>query len=130
VLADYYDQGGRVVLANGANCSSYAIGGRFVSGDYLALEVGNIYPTDDPLGTIHNPNTPLMDGSAGFVGYGHCDGAAVAGAVTVASYQVSGDPVVAYRWVQGRRRVDLNVFPPPDSGAEGLALVVNALKFQ
>jgi len=130
VLADYYDQGGRVVLANGANCSAYQIQGRFVTDGYLALEIGDYHPGDDTIGAIELPDTPLMDGSEGLFAMGHCDGQAAEGAVTVARYETSGDPVVAYRWVQGRRRVDLNIFPPPDTGAEGVALLVNALRFQ
>lgn len=60
-LADYFDNGGQVVVATFAN-ASVPLAGRFVSGDYLTF-LGNDQKTVcATLGTIGEPPSPLLRG--------------------------------------------------------------------
>ncbi|MBI4953304.1 MAG: hypothetical protein HY908_14830 [Myxococcales bacterium] len=124
-LADYQDDGGRVVVANGANCTSYALGGRFVTDGNLTIGIGAINPNLEMVGAPA-VSTPLLNGVGGYEAPRHCAGQTEPGAVAVAYYQTSGDPALAYRWVGSRRRVDLNLFPE----TAPTQLLVNALLFQ
>jgi hypothetical protein len=127
MLADFHDAGGRVVVANGANCDGFALAGRFVSDGYLRISLGNINPNGDDATVALEPSSPLLVGVPAFTPFAHCDGAPVAGATVVLGYASTGDPVAVRGLVGGRKRVDLNYMP---SGTLGIELIANALRYQ
>lgn len=138
VLADYYDGGGRVVLAPGAACLSVELAGRFVTDGYLVLGIGDVDQAfdADSLGNIAEPNSPLVAGVSSLSAQIaiQCQGSPVPGSTVVVSW-ASGQPLLVRGVVGGRNRVDFNMFPP-SSGAmpefwagDGARLLANALKF-
>jgi hypothetical protein len=135
-LADFFDAGGRVVVAVFAN-ASIPIQGRFVTDNYLLIEpLGQIQPTDS-LGTINEPNSPLLADVTTFTADSaySSTGGAINGGIVVAEWG-DGRPLIVRGVVDGRNRVDLNFFPPSDdsnSGSwigDGAELMRNALLFQ
>jgi hypothetical protein len=138
VLADYYDGGGRVVLAPGANCLNFELGGRFVSDGYMVLGIGGVDPAFpfDALGVVAEPNSPLIAGVGAMSSQKsvQCLGSPLAGATVVASW-AGGRPLIVRGVVGGRNRVDLNLFPPSDAAAagfwvgDGARILAIALKF-
>ncbi|MEO7328454.1 MAG: hypothetical protein ABI193_07750 [Minicystis sp.] len=139
LLADYFDAGGQVVIAPGANCDSVQIEGRFVNEGYLVLAVGVVdqsFPADS-LGQIFEPNSPLVAGvstlSCPFSA--RCFVTPVPGATVVAQWG-AGLPLIARGVVKGRKRVDLNLFPPSnDLGmdfwiGDGANILKNALLYK
>jgi len=131
VLADFHDAGGRVVLAPGANCVAFGVGGRFVAEGYVMLGFGNPNPNTAPLGEIVEPNSPLMAGVEVLSTTTHCDGKPLWDAKVVAKFETSGDPVVVRGMVKGRSRVDINIYPLKSGYAgNGIELIRNALFYQ
>lgn len=129
VLADYFDGGGRVVVAPGASCSGFGIAGRFVTDNYLVMTMGFANPNPDPMVIIES-NSPLMVDVTELTVELHCDGDPVSGAKVVASLSTSGDPLVVRGMVNGRGRVDVNFFPSPGVWTgDGAALLRNALLY-
>ena len=138
-LADYFDAGGRVVLTTFGNCNNSQIQGRFVSDGYQVLGFGDpdfMFPVDS-LGSINEPGSPLVAGvdnlSASFAM--RCAGFPVNGGTTVATWS-SGLPLIVRGTIQGRNRVDVNLFPPSSNVfpelwvGDGTAILANALLFQ
>ena len=137
-LADYFDAGGRVVLAPGANCIGVGIEGRFLSDGYPVLAYGDVDMSmiPDSLGTVFEPGSPLVSGvndlSAEFPA--RCLVSPTGGSVTVAAWNV-GLPLVVRGVVQGRNRVDLNLFPVSNDAVislwvgDGAEILKNALLF-
>ncbi len=138
-LADYVDGGGGVVVAVFAD-ASVSIGGRFYSDDYYAIEPGGQNEGAElTLGTIYNPNSPLMTGVSSFDGgtssY-HSVGSVNAKAMRVADWS-DGEPLVVTRIVNGVPRVDLSLWPPSSDArsdlwvdsTDGATLMANALQF-
>jgi hypothetical protein len=131
VLADFHDGGGRVVLAPGANCLEFGVGGRFLAEGYVMLGFGNPNPNKDALGEIFEPSSPLMLGVQSLTSSTHCDGKPLGDAKVVANFATSGDPIVVRGTVKGRSRVDLNVYPTKNSyEGDVLKLLLNALFYQ
>jgi hypothetical protein len=134
VIADYYDAGGRVVLTTFAVTTNLAIQGRF--GDpamgYLLIDPQPQSQPTDKLGTIFEPQSPLMTGVNALDAPSayRSPGGAINGAIVVASWQ-SGVPLVVRGVVKNRNRVDLNFYPPPMFWTgNGIELVRNALLFE
>jgi hypothetical protein len=135
VLADYFDGGGRVVLALFAVSSGWAVQGRF--GDpamkYMLLSVSAFDSGAESLGEVAEPQSPLMNGVASLSAASviRNSGGEINGAVVVARWS-SGRPLVVRGVVNGRNRADLNVFPPPSYFGSGnhVELLRNALLFE
>ena len=137
-LADYFDAGGRVVLASFGNCTMSSIQGRFVNEGYHVLGFGDPdFFSFDTLGTISEPASPLVAGVDNlFSDWGmRCFGSPVNGGTTVASWS-SGLPLIVRGTINGRNRVDLNMFPPSSNAdsvlwsGDGAAILANALLFE
>jgi hypothetical protein len=140
VLADYFDAGGRVVVAQYATISGgTAIQGRF--GDpamgYMLLNPGMASTADnDQLGTVNEPQSILMRDVSSFA-YAlsvKSTGGVINGGVVVAQW-MKGLPLIIRGTVKGRNRVDLNFFPPQTQagnmvwGGDGAAMLRNAVLF-
>jgi hypothetical protein len=139
-LADFYDAGGVVVTATFATCGNGNLGitGRWQAQGYTLMTnwLSQSQPSGS-LGTINEPLSPIMAGvntlsmTSGY----RCPGTPAAGATVVAQWN-NGDPMVIRGVKNGRNRVDLNFFPPPNnvfsSGwvGDGAALLANALLYQ
>jgi hypothetical protein len=140
VLADYYDGGGRVVLAPFATTDLAPVAGRF--GDpaegYLLMTPGAQNSGPDSLGTVAEPDSPLMKGVSTLQAQ-----QAIRGTVTplpssvVVAQWASGTPLVVRGTVQNRNRVDLNLFPGSKGSLDsydgwtgnGTQLIRNALLY-
>jgi hypothetical protein len=130
-LADYWDGGGRVVVAVFAQ-SVQPIGGRFgdLSNGYMLITPASYSQTGVALATVSEPTSPLMANVTQFTTSYRNLGAAVIGATVVASYD-SGDPLIVRGVVKGRKRVDLNFLPPSNYWTgNGLRILRNALFYQ
>jgi len=135
-LATYYDEGGRVVVASLA-LGGYSFRGRFAnpSNGYVLLDTaegdGNCSGTT--LGTVAEPQSPLMNGvSSVTIGsiYGCALGGIVNGGTVVASY-TGGMPMVVRGTVEGRVRVDLNLWPSAGNlGGNAVTLIKNTLLYR
>jgi hypothetical protein len=136
-LADYFDGGGRVVVAAFAN-ATVPLGGRWASEGYALVEASGQAQAREsaPLGFVE-AGSPLLAGVSSLTAaaaFGSLGGP-INGGVVVATWG-SGAPLIV-RGVHGdRARVDLNLYPPSGdvradfwrgSGAE---LLRNALTFQ
>jgi len=151
-LADYYDAGGRVVTSSYAYCSNgtLEIEGRWMTGGYRLLEntQDQTSPTQNQgLGTVHEPNSPLMANVNTFTavtGF-RCPADPVLGATVVAEWTLDPDPqqvneppvpLIVRGQVAGRNRVDLNFYPPaaPVFGngwsGDGITIIRNALLYE
>jgi hypothetical protein len=138
VLADYFDAGGRVVLAPAASCLGVSIGGRFQSDGYALLSIGDIdVGAVDGLGAILEPASPLVTGLVTFDAQlaARCTSTPIGGASVVAQWG-NGTPLIVRGLVNGKKRVDLNVFPPSvEQGqilwtGDGTAILRNALLYK
>ena len=130
LLADFYDNGGRVVTANGVNCLQFNIEGRWLDDGYFVFDLGNANPNMDTM-VIDEPMSPLLAGVSTLGADLHCDHTPKMGSTVVASYMVSGDPAVVRGEFGGRKRVDLNFFPIGNLvTGDWLPLLINALKYQ
>lgn len=137
ILADYFDQGGRVVIASEAHTAKSGVGGRFAR-SYLLIAAGyflNMNP--DSLGPVNEPLSPLMDGveNLSVEGAFANTGTAMNGGTIVAGW-ASGLPLVVRGVIKERNRVDLNFYPvssdamPISWKGDGAMLLRNALLFQ
>ncbi len=138
LLADFFDQGGRVVQATFSACTNWGIQGRWHTQGYKLLDGGSNISYNDSLGTVLEPSSPLMFGvtqlsaSSAF----RCTGALVNGAVAVANWTTSNHPLVVRGVINGRPRADVNMFPPSSSYSSsywtghGAELLRNALLYK
>ena len=135
-LANYFDDGGRVVVAAFAN-ATYPIGGRFVTGNYLLIDPAGRAQAADSLGTINEPGSPLLVDVTTFAATSSYSGTGgpINGGIVVAEWG-NGRPLVVRGSVNGRNRVDLNFYPPSLDArddcwtGDGAELMRNALLFQ
>lgn len=141
VLADYYDAGGRVVVAQYATIAgSTSIQGRFGNPDngYMLLDPTGITSMgeNDSLGTVNEPQSPLMRDVSMFA-YAlstKSTGKIINNGIVVASWS-KGLPLIIRGTAKGRNRVDLNFYPPQTQGGntvwggDGVAMLRNALLF-
>jgi hypothetical protein len=132
VLADYYDGGGRVVVTNGSNChDQYRLRGRFeTDGYHLLADGGGVVPMVDAMGTVDEPNSPLMVGVAAVSTEVHCEADLAPGAIVVATLETSAAPLVLRGKVNGKNRVDVNVLPSSDHDQPAvITLLANAMLY-
>ncbi len=135
-LADYYDEGGRVVVASLA-LGGYSFRGRFANpaNGYVLLDTqeGDGECSGTTLGTVAEPASALMNDVTSVTIadlYGCALGGVVNGGSVVASY-TGGTPMVVRGTVEGRARVDLNLWPSEDNlGGDAVTLIKNALLYR
>jgi hypothetical protein len=142
-LAEYFDAGGRVVIALYAD-AGYPIGGAFASDNYLLLNPVNApqgpdsYTASDPSEDI-DPTNSVLTGVSSISGIGWRGTQALQnGGIAVARW-ASGAPLAVVGSVtdgrgHNRNIVDLNILPTDiATGAwtgDGIALLRNALLYQ
>ncbi len=118
-LADYWDGGGRVVLAPLAD-SNVPVQGRFgdPANGYILISPAGLLAWNDSLGTILEPASPLVDGVHTLTASQayRSAGSAINGGIVVAQWQ-TGEPLIVRGKVKGRNRVDINMQPPSSDGA-------------
>ncbi len=140
-LATYYDNGGHVVLATPSFITPFNIAGRFgtVANGYIMLNVGAGSATAaSSLGTVNEPASSLMAGVTTFAASfgGRSTNGVANGGIVVAAW-ADGTPLIV-RGVgpDGRKRVDLNMFPPPNPAfapgwtGNGFEMMRNALQYR
>jgi hypothetical protein len=141
VLADYYDAGGRVVVAcYSTTGAGTRIQGRF--GDpmmsYMITDPAGTLTMvgDDSLGKIIEPQSALLRDVTTFV-YNDgvkSQGGVINGGLVVAEWS-SGLPLIVRRTTGMRNRVDLNFYPPQTQAGmtawsgDGIAILRNAVLF-
>lgn len=135
-VADYFDGGGRVVIATFAN-ASVKITGRWESGLYqLVNPAGQQSPAEAAALKILEPASPLVAGVAKLTATAAymSTGAAINGGVVVAQWG-DGKPLIVRGVKNGRPYAALN-FYPPSSGAradfwagDGATIMKNALLY-
>ncbi len=141
-LADYIDAGGGVVTAVYAGTSQSVhmmIRGRFNSQNYWVITPGwtHMRYSSTLLGTIHNPDHPVMRRVSTFDGgyYSICYSSWVEpGGVSIADW-ADGFPLIAERKIYGVNRIDLGFYPPSssvyqyywDANTDGAIIMANAL---
>jgi len=136
-LANYWDGGGRVVVATFANTSTLAIGGRWVSDGYpLIATAAQTQPAETLPLQLVEPASPLLAGVVSLTATSafRSSGGVVNGGVIVAKWG-SGAPLIVRGTRNGRNRVDLNMFPPSSAASppfwvgSGAAILSNALLY-
>ncbi len=142
-LAEYFDLGGRVVIALFADADD-PIGGAFVTEGYLLLAPSNAVKATDSFNALIAaqaplPPTSILAGVSSISGTGlRADQALQNGGVAVASW-ASGAPLAVAGTVKDwegnpRRIVDLNILPTDiATGAwagDGVRLLQNALLYR
>ncbi|MEM1029122.1 MAG: hypothetical protein AAGN82_02175 [Myxococcota bacterium] len=134
-LAQYYDNGGRVVVTTAAQCGDFGFQGRFVTNGYRALE-GPGFDTfpDAMLATLYEPGSFLWSGINPLTDLSideQCRTTLTTGAVALADWNGPNGPVPAAARIEvgGRWRVDVNIFPP-GADAAGFEMLANALYFE
>jgi hypothetical protein len=142
-LAEYFNSGGRVVIALFAD-AGYPIGGAFVSDNYLLLS-----PTDAPAATDSFsasiatqalvPTSPILIGVTSISGTGWRGDQTLQNGGTAVANWASGAPLAVVGTVTDtkgnvRNIVDLNILPTDiATGAwtgDGIQLLRNALLYQ
>lgn len=141
-LATYFDGGGQVVVAVFAHggVSSGLLGGRFgnPANGYILLAPADKDIDAASLGTVHEPESPLMAGVSQLSATGayRSQGQVVNGGTVVARWSGTGRPLVVRGFVKGRNRVDLNMWPVSSAGSSngwtghGATLLKNALLYR
>jgi hypothetical protein len=130
-LADYVDGGGGVVMDLWSHCGIYALGGRFVSGDYCAISSAATYVSGTQnMGTVHVPGHSILTGVSSLsVKYYITSNSITSGAVRVADF-ANNCPMLATKSIKGIDRADFG-FPMNPSywspAVDGLNLIHNAL---
>ncbi len=136
--ADYYDQGGQVVVATFAN-ASVPIQGRFgtVGNGYMLIQPAGQDQPNDSLGQILEPNSPLVAGVSKLSAQAayRSSGGPINGGVVVAQW-ASGKPLIVRGVVKGRNRADVNMYPPSSKSradfwsGDGTRIMRNALLYR
>ncbi len=136
VLADYFDWGGRVVVAVFGN-ASIPITGRWASGNYQLINpAGQNQPTLT-LGTILEPASPLMVGVTSLSAQSayQSTGAPINGGIVVARWS-NGNPLIVRGVKNTRNYVTINMYPPSITGrsdfwtGSGAEIMRNALQYK
>jgi hypothetical protein len=142
-LADYFNTGGRVVIALFAD-AGYPIGGAFAADNYLLLNPVDAPEASDSFSASSAaqdlvPTSPILAGAMSISGSGWRGAQALQnGGVAVANW-ASGEPLAVVGTVVdamgvARNIVDLNILPTDISdGAwtgDGIPLLRNALLYQ
>jgi hypothetical protein len=137
-LADYFDGGGRVVVAAFANATA-KLGGRWDTGMYQLINpIGQSAANEAGNLQIVEPTSPLLTGVVqvrAMAAY-KSSGGNINGGVVVARWGSSQAPIIVRGTKNGRARVDLNLFPPSSMAradlwtGDGANLLRNALLFR
>ncbi len=142
-LAAYHDQGGGVAVVGLANCGGYSVQGAWgnhANGyallDYTSCVSNNQRVSNDSLGDLLEPQSPLLAGVASFSAYlGEKTTASIInGGVVVAKWK-SGPPLVVRGARRGRTLVELTFYAPSNEAmsgywsGDGAVLMRNALKY-
>ena len=114
ILADYVDNGGGVVTAL-FEISGNSLGGRWRNDNYRVFSVGqHTNSSNISLGTIEQPNHPIMKGVSSFKGRSTTfhlrNGTLLSDATRVASWS-NGEPLVGTRKINGVTRESLSFYP-------------------
>ena len=113
-LADYVDMGG------GVACAMFAVGqspilGRFATEEYWVIDPASSIGTTASIGTIHEPDHPIMNNVGSLDACGSCfrpsSNTLSFDATRVADWS-DGYPLVATKDMDGVHRVDLGLYPP------------------
>ena len=123
-VGDFYDGGGRVVGMVGAFCTMVSLTGSF--GDRFVFAPGPSLMMPDAPGPIVE-QAPLFEGVGPLGSWLGCAVVPAPATVVLASYQM-GAPLAAKRVVNGRTRVDINIFPDMMTPALG-QLIANAIRY-
>ena len=136
-LADYFDAGGRVVLATFAN-TQISVTGRWSSGNYhLINPVSQTGVNESAPLKILDASNPLVAGvatltsTAGF----RSSGALINGGVAVINWGTSGAPLVVRGVKNGKAYAELNFYPPSAAvradfwNGDGATIMKNALQY-
>ncbi len=135
-LADYFDAGGRVVIATFANASA-PVAGRWASGNYhLIATGGQVQPAEAGALKILEPNNPLAAGVAKLTATAayRSSGALINGGVAVAQWG-SGAPLIIRGVKNGVAYAALNFYPPSSTvrvdfwAGDGGTIMKNALQY-
>ena len=87
-------------------------------------------PMVDAMGTVDEPNSPLMVGVAAVSTEVHCEADLAPGAIVVATLETSAAPLVLRGKVNGKNRVDVNVLPSSDHDQPAvITLLANAMLY-
>jgi hypothetical protein len=137
-LADYFDAGGRVVLAVFAN-TQIAVTGRWSSGNYhLINPTAQTGASESAPVKILDASSPLVAGvttltsTAGF----KSAGGLINGGVAVANWGSSGAPLIVRGVKNGRGLAELNFYPPSVASrsdfwaGDGATIMKNALLYK
>lgn len=131
VLADFADAGGGVVLTEFTFQGVWALGGRIMTAGYSPFTIdpsSGGYAFVSALGTIFDPLSPLLTGTAGVTTHYQADVGLDTGASLVADW-TSGRHAIAYNSLGTNSVVALNLFPGLSTGAPAEQLVANAIEF-
>ncbi|MBN2313211.1 MAG: hypothetical protein JXM79_04735 [Sedimentisphaerales bacterium] len=140
VMADYVDAGGGVVCTMFEIASGYTMmKGRWDSEQYYAIPRSEIESgSRATLGTVHDPEHPIMQGvsvfDGGFSSYRPSSLDVMPDAVRIADWS-DGRPLVVTKMMGDVRRVDLGFYPVSsdinnyswDATTDGALLIANAL---
>jgi len=136
-LADYVDGGGHVVLCAFANVNlggGFSIEGRFATGGYLPIPIGGYnYGTLQNIGTVQQPNHPIMQGvtTANGGGQSYHITAQPASNATVICNQTNGYPLVALQTNVTGGVVGFNWYPGEiDPNTDADVLLANCMEWR
>ena len=143
LLADFVDNGGRLMVAGAANSSDgpWQIAGRFNTQNYWLIKpASEEYPNPGPysMGTIYYPEHPIMSNvNSVIAGDKLKSGAIVNPGTTRLADFTDGTPLAVIKEQDGNRRVDISfvVFTNRvsqygiDTTSDGELLVINALEW-
>ena len=142
-LAAYHDQGGGVAVVGLANCGGYSVQGAWrnpANGyallDYASCVANNQRATNESLGDLLEPQSPLLAGVNSFSAYlgDKTTASIINGGVVVAKW-MSGPPLVVRGTRSRRSLVELTFFAPSNDAmwgywsGDGAVLMRNALKY-
>ena len=139
VLADYVDEGGAVVLATFATDSTVP-GGRFQNGEYFVIvpqgATSGMRRTLVPVVSTHPLLQDVDTFDGGSSSFGSRSTAVTDDATIVATWN-DGAVLVAFKEINGVRRVDLGFYPVSsdarsdfwEATTDGAALMANALLY-
>jgi hypothetical protein len=138
VLADYFDGGGKVVIATFANASVSPPAGRWAAGNYQLINAtGQIQPNDQGNIMIDEPASPLVNGVTSLKAQAAYQsfGGAINGGVVVARWSTGGALIVRGT-KNGRNYASINMYPPSSAArtdfwvGSGAEIMRNALRFE
>ncbi|MEW6499122.1 MAG: dockerin type I domain-containing protein, partial [Cyanobacteriota bacterium] len=141
VLADFVDNGGRLMVGGVANSSdgSWQIAGRFNTQNYWLIKpINSDYTGIYSMGTVYHPEHPIMSNvNSVLTGAKLKSGAVVNPGTTRLANFTDGTPLAVVKEQDGNRRVDISFAVITnrvsqygiDTTSDGELLVINALEW-